>query len=464
MKKKLDIAPTIRSSARLRTEQMLADIRNGIIAGDRPIGSFLPSLLDLCSSYQLSKNTVRKGLEQLVEEGIIENIPRIGAKVISQVSAETVTIRFGYYATLIKEVKILQLIEKFEQKYPHIHVVPVRLPDKSKDGGIIINDLLPTLDVLTINLLDYGGLSEPEKLFETNAVREDTYSFLQPPFMSDKELFVQPFIFSPIILCYNKEHFKQSKVPEPNSSWTWKDLQRNGRALFEPLNRYGLFFHAPSENRWPIFLIQNGFSFQNNKTDMNLSDPKFKQGIELYSQLIQDEQLFPPYFSENDDDVEALFLNQKVSMIVVSYMRLNAFQNADFDYDISPVPYFKDPKTLVVIIGLALVKQSHNKNAAKTLIDFLLSDEIQLLIRKETLSIPANATAAEWNGKEVIRNRPSRFSMYREIIPTFYTYQALQASPETLFAISDELKAYWSKMDAFNTVLARIEHKLSKKM
>ena len=40
------------------------------------------------------------------------------------------------------------------------------------------------------------------------------------------------------------------------------------------------------------------------------------------------------------------------------------------------------------------------------------------MIRKKTLSLPSLKTAAEWIGEER-EYRPARFSMYREIIPTF---------------------------------------------
>lgn len=450
----------VRPTSRFRLEAMLTTLREEIVNGTRQIGSFLPSLPELGAEYSLSKNTLRKGLEVLVQEGLIENIPRIGAKVIANSSTSVTTIKFGYYQSLLNEAKILHLIDQFHQQQPNIRVVPIRINDPAKLQKSALEDLLPNLDLLTINLTDYDQLPNKEQLLEPLNLSDDVYSFLQEPFLKDDCLYVQPFIFSPLVLCYNKEHLREKHVPEPNSSWTWEDVQRWGRALSEPPGRYGLFFHVPSENRWPIFLMQNNFSFRPNDAYTSLDDPLFRQSFEQYNRLIQDDQLFPNYFSENDADVETLFLNEKVSMIIASYLRLNAISEAAFEYDISPLPYLNDPKTLLIIIGLAVSKASDQKPAVKMLYDFLMSYDSQLYIRQQTLSIPALASAAEWSGKEKLKNRPSRFSMYREIIPTFSTYKELNIASELLMLIREELKLYWAKMVSWEAVVERIKLKI----
>jgi len=453
-----------RPSARVRTEEMTSVLREEIKAGIRPVGSFLPSLLELSNHYHLSKNTVRNGLEALVNEGLIKNIPRIGAKIISATHSKMITLRFGYYASLIQEAKIMELLDKFQRVHPDIQIIPVRLPDNPRDSSAVIQGLLPSLDLLTINLLDYSALSNQEQLLEPVNTRDDIYPFLNTPFIIGHQQYVQPLLFSPIVLCYNKEHFRNKLLPEPNSSWTWKDAINCGRALRDPINnRYGLSLQVPSDNRWPLFLIQNDFSFDSKQPILSLSDPEFRKSMTQYCELIQDESLFPSYFSESDA-VEYVFLNQNVSMLVISYMRLNFFLDAPFEYDISPVPFVHHPKTLTITIGVAISKYSTNKLAAKMLVDFLTSYDAQLDIRQQTLSIPAVAAAAEWRGKEKIKNRPSRFSMYREIIPTFKTHQDLNIDTSTLFSIGTELKYYWANINDLDTAIERIKQKLSTAM
>src|SRR5690606_19663970 len=92
--------------------------------------------------------------------------------------------------------------------------------------------------------------------------REDTYPFLNSLFEDGRSdgLYAQPFAFSPVILCYNKEHFTEKGVFEPDSSWTWHDFwEQVGKLPSE--NRFGFFFNLASLNRWILFFLQNGAEF-----------------------------------------------------------------------------------------------------------------------------------------------------------------------------------------------------------
>jgi multiple sugar transport system substrate-binding protein len=263
------------------------------------------------------------------------------------------------------------------------------------------------------------------------------------------------------MLCYNKEHFHEMNLPEPDGSWTWEDVKEASAKLTNGKDRYGLFFHLLSDNRWPLFLLQNGVYFRRNeqgKYDLR-GDEKLKRGLRTCMELISDKSLFPTYLSEDDFDVESLFLKQKVSMILATYSTLNTLTEASFTYDISPLPFQKEASTLLVVIGIAVTRASANQQAAKLFQDYLLSYDTQLYIRRNTLSIPAMKMAAEWSGTEKIL-RPSRFQLYREVMNTFRYYSDLNLTSCELTAVRNELKFYWSGLDSLDTVLERIEGKL----
>jgi multiple sugar transport system substrate-binding protein len=168
--------------------------------------------------------------------------------------------------------------------------------------------------------------------------------------------------------------------------------------------------------------------------------------------------------SENDRDVQSLFMHGRVSMIITTYDSLNAFREAPFEYDIAPVPYSRQAKTLLNCTALGVPRTSRQQAAARLFVEFLASYEAQLALRQQTLSIPALKEAAEWKGdapdEAAALNRPSRFALFREIIPTFHTYRALGLSYGQLMMMRDELKMYWSGFDPLDVVLGRIEQKL----
>lgn len=299
-------------------------------------------------------------------------------------------------------------------------------------------------------------------MLEPLAPNKGIYRFLSDYFTKEGSLLAQPFIFSPVILCYNKDHFREMNLSEPDSSWTWEDVREAGRLLSNGNDRYGLYFHVLADNRWPLFLLQSGARFNKKiQEKYQMNDPKVREGLKYCMTLINDRKLFPSYLSQNNLDVEMLFLKQKVSMIVGTYNSLNSFFDAPFDYDIAPLPYYRNPSTLLSAICLAVSRESKQQVAAKLFVDYLVSEEAQLYIRKLSLNVPALKKAAEWSGEEAIANRPSRFQLFREIMPTYRYYSELNLPYEGIAIMRDELKFYWSGLDDLDTVLARIEEKLN---
>lgn len=452
-------------SPKARLEKMVSRLREEIDTGKRPAGDFIPSELKLCEQFDLSRSSVRKGLDLLVSEGYIEKVERVGTKVKKQPQTDAVQLVFGIYTSILREIDVYGLVQSFQRRYPNIRVQVVDhyLPANRQ----AIKNIAQTkgIDVMMLNGYHFEtieGAAGETRLLEPLSVHKGIYRFLTDQFTKNGELLAQPFFFSPVILCYNKDHFRESDVPEPDSSWTWEDVRAAGKRLSNASDRYGFYFHAPSDNRWSLFLLQNGVRFKKNKQEKyQLDDPKIRESLQYCMNLINDRELFPSYLSENNIDVETLFLKQKVSMILTTYNGLNALLEAPFAYDIAPLPRYREPLTLISPICLAINRESKQQVAAKLLLDYLISEEAQLLLRKQTLNIPALKKAAEWSGEEAIANRPSRFQLFREIMPTYRFFTELNIPFTSFSLIRDELKFYWAGLDDLDTVLRRIEEKLN---
>src|SRR5690606_5397590 len=69
---------------RKQLETMVNTLRSEIVRGKYKAGESLPSEKALAARFQLGNISVRKGLEQLVEESLIVKIPRVGNKVSIQ--------------------------------------------------------------------------------------------------------------------------------------------------------------------------------------------------------------------------------------------------------------------------------------------------------------------------------------------------------------------------------------------
>lgn len=59
-------------------------LRQGIERGDYPVGSLLPTELELCERFGVSRHTARAALSQLITAGLVRRRPGAGTRVIAQ--------------------------------------------------------------------------------------------------------------------------------------------------------------------------------------------------------------------------------------------------------------------------------------------------------------------------------------------------------------------------------------------
>lgn len=456
-----------RTTFRVRLETMVQQLREDILSGRLSPGSYLPSEDVLGETFQLSKKSVRKGLETLVSENLIMKKPKIGNMVLSPYgNSERITIRFCYYPDVDQEMNIIQLLDKFEAKYPHIQVKRLTMATHrySEQAMEFMNDGM--LDVIMLNYYDFSYFTDQSRLnlLAEQQVDSAIYPFLNRAFTIEGKSYIKPFSFSPIILCYNKKHFQEAGLAEPDSGWTWDDFNAAAEALSdntEQSKRFGFFFYLLSQNRWPIWLLQNGFTLKRNADgNYDLRDEAFLKSITMLKELFSQEYTAPSFVFESAQDPERLFLEERTSIILTTYFRLNYMKAAPFEYDISPVPYGDNPKTLLVNIGVGVSSQSQQKEAAQLLVDFLTSKEAQDSVRNNTLSIPSVKEAAEQERADKT-GEPSRFQMFREIIPSFRYHSDMNVERIQLRTMTHYLKMYWSDLDSADNVIANIEHALN---
>lgn len=439
---------------------MVKSLRHEIASGKYKVGEYIPAEAQLVETFSLSINSVRKGLEELVAEGIIVKKPKIGNMVAGLPPSECVTITFGCHLSMERIADLSGLLRLFEAKHPHIKVVPVKLSNLNYNDIIkdyMNNDMLDAATIRETEMQLYAERGELD-LLEPAAADPGSYPFLINPFSREGILYASPFAFSPVILCYNRNHFVSRGLPEPDSGWSWSDLVRAASQLTELPGRYGLYFNHLSEHRWPVFLLQSGAKFERStEGKMKLGGTKLLEAIRACKSVVANRRLFPMYMEEHDLGTETLFLEEKVSVIMTTYFKLNHLRKAGFPFEIAPVPRLDEQRTIMLAIGLAVNRRSKKKEAAKALVRFLTSEEAQLHMRKHTLTIPGLKKAAEWIGEENVY-RPSRFNMYREIIPTFRMLDDLGLTAEELDKLHRELKLYWSDIVDESAMCERIEH------
>lgn len=432
-----------KATFRDQLDVLVATLRQEIVDGIYEPGAYLPSEKTLAVRFQLSNKSVRKGLEALEEEGLILKLPRVGNQVKSLLPR--VTIRLGYSQSIMRDLKLRELLDDFGRLYPHIEVKGVPY---SRIDAELVGEGAAAVDIVTSNAFQFqemihGGLvGQLERLSEP----EYTHPFLLEPFRHEGELYVQPLVFGPVVLCYNKAHFAERGVPEPDGSWKWGHLIRSATALSNGAGRYGFGFHAVSDNRWPLFFLQSGSRRDwEAPWESETLRSKLAHNMRICKEMLHDRAMSPLYLSENDKEINRLFLEGKISMILASYTQMSDFIDAGPDYDISPVPYEYDPATLLISIGVCINRNSRRKEEAGLLLRYMASQRAQELIQSHTLGVPSFRRLIERPAASAVK-KPDRHTLVRELMFTFRTHQDLHFS----YGLSQELlrciKEYWADM------------------
>lgn len=445
---------------RPRLDEMVTSIRNNIITGTLEPDQYLPSEKQLAEQYGLSVQSVRKGLDLLVGEQLIVKIPKVGSKVVDPAEKGAVTIRLGYPPTLPDDADIHRLIAMFHREHPNIRVQAVPLGNSSYeqykpylDSGM--------LDVILINYSSYLQFAENGGLGDLDVLerQEELYPFLSDAFTENGQLRVQPFVFSPLVLCYNRAHFAQLGLQEPNSSWSWQRLIECAAALDIPNERVGFRCYFSTPNRAALLLMQRGKAFERSADGhLKLSGTPMMEAIRYSRQFYENIPALPNSLMDWEAQKVHMFGQNKLSIVILSYFILNHLRECDLDYDIAPVPHFGDALTVLLVIGLAVNRHSKNKEAARKLVDFMVSAKAQLAIRQSTCSLPARVTAAEWSGPDTGPiNRPSRFSLFREIIPSYRLFTNLNVRESEYRALFNELRLYWAGLEDEEALIRRVE-------
>ena len=83
-----------------RWVRLADDLTRGITNGDYPLDSYLPTEMELCEKYNVSRYTVRLALADLTRMGLIKRWPRLGSKVVSVGFYETYAHTYTSFADI----------------------------------------------------------------------------------------------------------------------------------------------------------------------------------------------------------------------------------------------------------------------------------------------------------------------------------------------------------------------------
>ena len=460
-----------------RYNKFIHELKNEIISGKLKPGEFILPENTLSKVYDLSRVSIRKVLAELVDEGLIEKIPGKGNRVTIPNDTQKQTITLGWFSHSYELEVVHKIIERFEMLNPFTKVNLQLLPNsqyvynlkqslKHESGPdvFILSDyhFRELMDSNSLDIIDpyLPYFIDPEK---------DSYKQVFEMFTYDKKIPVTPFVFSPVMICYNRRMFKEAGIAKDFKMENWDDLLELATRTTKEMDREGMineygFCFSSSTNRWPVFLLQNKGSFM--ATDRSKSVMNSKENIEALNycaDLMYKHQVSPIFSHGSNELAENLFMREGAAMILTTYYFMNEFRDHKIEWDVVPPPQNDAQGTLIIGGALGISANSKIKESAQAFVQFMVSTEAQTLLKQNGCTIPMLRKVAEDNHLLQSGIHPEKYNAFKEAMGFSKTMKDLHLTIEETELVEREMQFFWANMEKAEDTCKRIEELLNSK-
>ena len=351
-----------------------------LVEEQRTPGIKLPGARQIADTLGCSLLYVQGVLRTLTQCGVLESLPRSGTYIRPDWEQRVLMNNLVIYHEELPHFKAFK--EHFEKAFPDFYC-----SDRFKNGSI---ELKVTHDVLA-HRDDYADLSE---LF--NQCFPEKSLFFQEPlrdFYCAGKLVGIPLVFSPGVICCNRELFKQAGVELPSPDWDFETFYATVCRLRKALpETCGVINLKAIANWWFYCITASGGEI----LDREAEDPVAFDSPAAIRGLCALRKLKEALLSE-----AGRFLNDRVCfaqnrLAMFMGFRQSVFHFKDMDTCLLPLPTMGGPRTNFMGGDLLVFrKECTDTLLMKRVIKFMLSPEIQVLFGKTYGGIPLLKKAAE---------------------------------------------------------------------
>jgi multiple sugar transport system substrate-binding protein len=451
-----------RKNAQYLYIQLADALREQIVSGSIEPGKFLPSENELAREYGMSRISVRKSLELLVQEGLIVRKMGQGTIVSPHLAGKKTnqrTLRIAANApSHLVDHSFPWLIREFEKEAPDIKVALLHLPSGSFWESLRRSEeigLQP--DLLVIADQQFKGTNEHEAFAELDKSVRITGHFFYPKllevFRHNGVLKAVPVTFSPVFMVYNPMLFDRYGLAHPAPEWKIGDLIETAKRLTMDTNgdgitdQYGISI-SYSHTRWPVIALQHGVDFMR----LEEQGPRLEAALGLIHRMLYVDRCallhtFTPATKWSDP-----FLNGKAAMVLTTSLELAHWKQLGIGFEprICPMFFGPDPSTLLVANGMMIPRGSGEPELAEQFLEFVIRPDIQeqLLRRFGFLSVlkPVNDQVLDRAYLEAanVADRELKDCRFRtDIFP----------DPERIEELDRRLGLFWSGLESVASVV-----------
>lgn len=449
--------------------KLLADLKLKMMSGELPEGSYLPSENDLSRVYGLSRPTVRKAIAELSGEGFIRTIPGKGSQVLGTEHLELkVTVLKLYWILPSHEYPLIKkIIKRFNAEHRHIQVQLITfdtysLPPFFTEEAMDSTAVQPDLICLTNRLMLHLQSSDLNRMLlplndRMEADKARIYPFLWSPLMQNGQTYAMPITFSPLMLMYNQTMFEQAGVPLPHNDWVSADLTRAAVRLTKEnpdgTMQYGFSF-SPSFFRWPLFFMQEGGKFVEDGRSFPLSGGQ-ERGIRFILDLLYKHRVSPLVYRSMELS-EQFFYQGKAAMMMSTYYLDGLHRESSFRWGICRFPAGSCGQSLAISTSIGIIRQSPHAEEAAYFLNYLVSEDIQAFIKKNSTTLPAVRSVAEEEQFPHDAFTGDGYYHFKSALHDIRLVNDLGLSIEEMTRLNEAMEMVWFRIQPFREVWARL--------
>jgi spermidine/putrescine-binding protein len=366
---------------KMEKDSKLTEVRNYILDlledGVVETGDKLPGAREISAKSGVSFFVVQHAIELLVRDGVLETVPRKGT----------------FLAENWQDRILLENFNIFSYRhYPWFAEFKDRLSEKLPWLRVRLKFPHGMFDMRPSNM----ARRDHEDYLDLSDCLDDLYSdksiFLTHPFKSfyiEGKLVGIPFVFSPRLIYCNIKFLEKAGCEFPESNWTWDDFLK----IIKSLRKKGLKNdQIVNWNRtaWFNFTFSaaKGIICPEDEDPVKLDSEEFRAAfkfcLDIYKALDGYTLEYHEYFELFQKGNAAFFISPRVDVC--------------FDPEIKALPLprlgHRDCVPLQTTDIICIRKECNNPDMAKSLVKFMLSEEMQGFMAKQKYRIPIRKTSA----------------------------------------------------------------------
>jgi multiple sugar transport system substrate-binding protein len=334
-----------------------------------------------------------------------------GASSSNESLGKETTITYGIWDK-IQEPGMRQIADAFEAKNPGIKVkIEVTPWDQywTKLEAAATGGSLP--DVFWMHasqaekyidgsmLMDLTEKIENSSSVDLNKFPQDLVELYE----KDNKNYAIPKDFDTVGLWYNKTLFDEAGIAYPDETWTWDTLLETAKKLTNTEKGvYGLTAPLNTHEGIYNYVFQNGGEIvSEDKTKSGYNTEATKEALEWYVNLSLKEGVSPTQSQFAENGPITFFESGKTAMALFGSWMTAEFASNEYtskNCDVAVLPMGKERGTVYNGLGNAVAANSKNAEAAWKFVEFLGTEEANLIQAKSGAAIPAyEGTADDWS-------------------------------------------------------------------